>query len=259
MKIAIVGGVAGGASCAARARRLSEEAEIVVFDRGPYASFANCGLPYYVGDVIQAEEDLLVATPGLFRDRLNIDVRCENEVLAIDRDERWLSVKDRKTGVEYSEKYDRLVLATGAAPIRPPLPGINLPGIFSLRTIPDSRRIKEWIAEHRAERVLIIGGGFIGLEMAENLAGLGLSVRIVERLNQVMPALDPEMIVPVHDHLRESGVGLCLGEAVKGFAVAGSGQLTVQTDSAEYPADLVIMAIGVRPETDLSRAAGLEL
>jgi NADPH-dependent 2,4-dienoyl-CoA reductase/sulfur reductase-like enzyme len=207
-RILIVGGVAGGASCAARARRLSEAAEIVMFDRGPFVSFANCGLPYYVGKVIPKEESLLVASPELFRDRFKIDVRLNTEVLAIDRRGRSLSVKDRATGAVSTEAYDALVLSPGAAPVRPEIPGIDLPGIFSLRTIPDSRAIKAWIDERRARKAVVVGGGYIGLEITENLTRLGLPVTIVEMQPQVLPLLDPEMAAPIHAELRRKKVGL---------------------------------------------------
>jgi NADPH-dependent 2,4-dienoyl-CoA reductase/sulfur reductase-like enzyme len=201
-RIIIVGGVAGGASCAARCRRLDENATITVIDRGPYVSFANCGLPYYVGNVIKDEGKLLVANAALFRDRFNIDVRTQSEVTAIDRTSREIEVKELQTGRVYREPYDALVLSPGAAAVRPPLPGIDLPGIFVVRTIPDSRRIREWIAEKNAKRAIIIGAGFIGLEMAENLVHRGLGVTIVEMLDQVMPPLDPEMAAPVASALR---------------------------------------------------------
>ncbi len=196
-KVLIVGGVAGGASCAARVRRQAEDAEIVLLDRGPYVSFANCGLPYYVGDVIQDEKKLLVASAELFKTRFNIEVRTENEVRAIDREHREVEVKCLLTGKVYREKYDALVLSPGATPIRPALPGIDLPGIFVLRTIPDSRSIRSWIEEHKVERAVIIGGGLVGLEMAENLVTRGISVTVVEMLDQVLPPLDPEMAEPV--------------------------------------------------------------
>jgi NADPH-dependent 2,4-dienoyl-CoA reductase/sulfur reductase-like enzyme len=179
-RILIVGGVAGGATCAARARRLSERAEIIIFERGPYVSFANCGLPYYVGDVITEEENLIVATPKLFRDRFNIEVRTHCDVVSIDRAKREIEVKDLRTSAVYRERYDALVLAPGATPIRPPLPGIELPGIYSLRTIPDSREIRNWITQADARQAVIVGGGFVGLEMAENLVRRGISVTIVE-------------------------------------------------------------------------------
>ena len=207
-RILIIGGVAGGASCAARLRRLSESASITIFERGPYVSFANCGLPYYVGNVIADEKQLLVTTPGVFRKRFNIDVRVQNEVLSIDRHKKEITIKDRKTSDVYNERYDALVLSTGSSAIRPPLPGIELPGIFVIKTIPDSRQIREWITQRGVERALIVGGGFIGLEMAENLIKRGVSVTIVEMLPQVLPTIDAEMAVPIHNHLIANGVGL---------------------------------------------------
>ncbi len=260
MKILIVGGVAGGASCAARLRRLSEEAEIILIDRGPYVSFANCGLPYYVGNVIRDEEKLIVATPELFQTRFNIQVRLENEVLKIDRKNQRVEIRNLKSNQTYEEAYDALVLAPGAAPIRPPLPGIDLPGIFALRTIPDSRRIREWISGKNVKRAVIVGGGFIGLEMAESLVHAGIQVSILEMLPQVMPPLDPEMTQDVHEHLKAKGVLLYLGDGVSGFEPTVKGTLQVRTASgAIHAADLVILAIGVRPETQLAKAAGLEL
>ena len=249
-RILIVGGVAGGASCAARARRLSEDVEIVMFERGPYVSFANCGLPYYVGDVITNERDLLVATPKLFRSRFNIEVRVDSEVLAIDRQKREIEVRDARTGDPYRERYDVLVLAPGASPVRPPLPGIDLPGIHTLRTIPDSRQVREWVVERGVKQAVVVGGGFIGLEMAENLTRRGIAVTIVEMLPQVMPPIDPEMAVLVQDHLVAKGVSLSLGDAVAGFAQGGDGAaISVSTKSGRvFPADMVLLAIGVRPE-----------
>jgi len=260
-RILIVGGVAGGASCAARARRLSEEAEIIIFERGPYVSFANCGLPYYVGDVIPKESDLLIATPLYFRERFNIDVRVHNEVTAIDRQKNEVEVKNTETGESYREAYDALVLSPGAAPIRPPLPGIDLPGIFSLRTIPDSHRIREWITEQGAKRAVIVGGGFIGLEMAENLVRRGISVSILEMLPQVMPPLDPEMAVLVQDHLIANGVSLHFSDAIAGFETGAGGHgIVVATQSGEkHPCDMVLLAIGVHPEVKLAREADLEI
>ncbi len=259
-RILIVGGVAGGASCAARARRMSEKAEIIIFERGPYVSFANCGLPYYVGDVITDERDLLIATPELFKKRFNIEVRVRSEVRSIDREKHEIEVKDGQTGKMYRERYDALVLAPGAAPVRPPIPGIDLPGIFSLRTIPDSRQIRERIAERKAKRAVVVGGGFIGLEMTENLVRRGISVTIVEMLPQVMPPIDPEMAVPIQEHLTANGVSLCLGDAVAGFEQnPGENTISVITKSGRrYVCDMVLLAIGVRPETALAREAGLE-
>jgi len=260
-RLLIVGGVAGGASCAARARRLSEEAEIIVFERGPYVSFANCGLPYYVGNVITEENDLLVATPDLFRKRFNIDVRVQSEVLGIDREKKEIEVKDTAAGQTYREKYDALMLSPGSAPIRPPLPGIDLPGIFTLRTIPDSRQIREWINRKNVKRAIVVGGGFIGLEMTENMVKRGISVAIVEMLSQVMPPFDPEMVAPLHDHLAAKGVSLHLGDAVSEFKPDSQGDtITVVTKSGkEHTCDMVILAIGVRPEISLAREAGLEI
>jgi NADPH-dependent 2,4-dienoyl-CoA reductase/sulfur reductase-like enzyme/rhodanese-related sulfurtransferase len=259
-RILVVGGVAGGASCAARVRRLSEEAEIIIFDRGPYVSFANCGLPYYVGNVIHDEKKLLVASAELFKTRFRIDVRTENEVLAIDRGQSEIEVKRLATGEVYREKYDALVLAPGAAPIRPAIPGIDLPGIFVLRTIPDSRRIRSWIEGRKIERAVVVGGGLVGLEMSENLASRGIQVTVVEMLDQVLPPFDPEMAEPVQEHLRQNGVSLHLLDAVARFVQTSDGGLEVQTRSgAKFPADLVILSIGVRPETKLAKDADLAI
>ena len=259
-KIVIVGGVAGGASCAARCRRLDETAEILLLDRGPYVSFANCGLPYYVGDVIRDESKLLLASEALFRDRFNIEVRTRHEAVAIDRDKREIEVRELATGRVYRESYDALVLSPGAMAVRPPLPGIDLLGIFVMRSIPDSRDVRAWIDAKQAKSAVIVGGGFIGLEMAENLAHRGLSVTVVEMLNQVMPPLDPEMAQPVQQHMESHGIKMALGDGVAGFETNGTGQLVVRTKSgAAHAGDLVILAIGVRPETALAKAAGLEL
>jgi NADPH-dependent 2,4-dienoyl-CoA reductase/sulfur reductase-like enzyme/rhodanese-related sulfurtransferase len=259
-KILVVGGVAGGASCAARARRMDEDAEIIIFERGPYVSFANCGLPYYVGDVIQDEQKLQVASPELFQKRFNIEVRTETEVTAIDRERREIEVKRLSTGEIYREKYDALVLSPGASPIRPVLPGIDLPGIFSLRNIPDTRQIRAWIEQRKARRAVVIGGGFIGLEMAENLAKRGLGVTIVEMLDQVLPPLDSEMAQLVEQHLTANGVTLQLGDGVAGFEQAPDGSLVVRTASgARLSADMVILSIGVRPEISLAKEAGLTI
>jgi NADPH-dependent 2,4-dienoyl-CoA reductase/sulfur reductase-like enzyme/rhodanese-related sulfurtransferase len=258
-RLLIVGGVAGGASCAARARRLSEEAEIVIFDRGSHVSFANCGLPYYIGNIITDEKKLIVATPELFKKRFNIDVRLESNVLAIDRDKREIMVKDLLTGRIYSERYDALLLSTGASPLKPALPGIHLPGIFTLRTIPNSRQIKEWIVDRRVKHAIIVGGGFLGLEMAENLIERGISVTILEMLPQLMLSLDPEMAFPIQQHLATKGVSFHLGDPVTGFAQNQDGTISVSAGSGDtHTADMVILAIGVRPEVSIARDAGLE-
>ncbi|HTX53758.1 MAG TPA: FAD-dependent oxidoreductase [Candidatus Baltobacteraceae bacterium] len=259
-RVLIVGGVAGGASCAARLRRLDESAEIVVYDRGPYVSFANCGLPYYVGNVIADEKTLLVASPELFRARFNVVVQTETEVIGIDRVTRTITVRDCRTSATRNEAYDVLVLSPGAAPIRPPLPGVDRPGVFAVRTIPDSRLIRAWIEERQAKRAVVVGGGFIGLEMVENLAHRGLSVTILEKLPQLMPPLDPEMAAPLAAHLAGKGVQLHLGDGLAAIEDSQAGPLSVVAESgSRLPADLVILAIGVRPETTLAKQAGLPL
>ena len=256
-RVLIVGGVAGGASCAARLRRLDEAAEITVFDRGPYVSFANCGLPYYVGDVIREEKKLLVASAQLFRDRFRIDVRTEHEVVAIDRAAQTIRVRDLcGGGVVVDERYDALVLAPGASAVKPAVPGVDLPGIFTVRTIPDSRRLRDWLAGGQARRAVIVGGGFIGLEMAENLARRGLAVTMLEKADQLLPPFDPEMAAPLQRHLEQKGIEVRLGDGLASFAPG----LIVKTEKgAALAADVVILAIGVRPETSLAREAGLAI
>jgi NADPH-dependent 2,4-dienoyl-CoA reductase/sulfur reductase-like enzyme/rhodanese-related sulfurtransferase len=259
-RILILGGGAGGASCAARARRLSEDADIVIFERGPYVSFANCGLPYYIGDVIADESKLIIASTDLLKARLNIEVRTETEVVAIDRQSRQLSAKNLKTFDISREPYDALVLAPGAAPVRPALPGIDLPGVFVLRTIPDSRRIKSWIAERGAKSAVVIGAGLVGIEITENLSARGLAVTLIEMMDQVLPLLDPEMAEPVCERLIERDVDVHLEEAVARFDADPDGALTVTTKSGTaMPGDLVIVCVGVRPETTLAKETGLEL
>jgi NADPH-dependent 2,4-dienoyl-CoA reductase/sulfur reductase-like enzyme/rhodanese-related sulfurtransferase len=259
-RVLIVGGVAGGASCAARLRRLDESVEIVMFDRGPYVSFANCGLPYYVGNVIADERKLLVASREMFRDRFNIEVHTETEVVGVDRTNRTVAVRKLHAGDVRSESYDALVLAPGAAPIRPQAPGVELPGVFAVRSIPDSRRIRSWIADRGAKTAVVVGGGFIGLEMVENLMHRELSVTILEKLPQVMPPLDPEMAMPLMEHLAAKGVRLHLGDGLLRIEERGDGGLVVVAESgARLSADLVILAIGVRPETGLARDAGLQI
>ncbi|MFN7986618.1 MAG: FAD-dependent oxidoreductase [Thermoanaerobaculia bacterium] len=277
MKVIIVGGVAGGASCAARLRRLDEKAEILMVERGPYVSYANCGLPYHVGGVIEEESKLLVATEQMFRAVFGIDVRTNCEAVSIDRAKKTVDLRNVLTGEVTTEPYDKLVLSPGASPIRPPLPGIDLPGIFSVRTVPDARTIRQWLQAKepphtgmdsytgfqtltKPERAVVVGGGFIGLEMVENFAHLGLEVTLVERLDQVMPPLDVEMARLVERYLEKNGVKLVLNDGVAGFTQEEDGSLNVLTASGRaFPADVVILAIGVRPETALAKAAGLEL
>jgi NADPH-dependent 2,4-dienoyl-CoA reductase/sulfur reductase-like enzyme len=258
-RVVIVGGVAGGASCAARLRRLDESAEIVILDRGYYISFANCGLPYFVGDVIQPESKLLLASPDLFRDRFNVEVRLRNEVIGIDRESQHVIVREVDGGREYREPYDALVLSPGASPVRPPLPGIDLPGIFTLRSLPDSEDIRDWIDSNNPHRAVVIGGGFIGLEMAENLVLRGMEVTMVEMAQQLMPPFDSEMAEYVRRHMA-SRVNLHLGDRVAAFEEAAGGGLVVHTQAGTaIAADMVVLAMGVRPESDLARSAGLEI
>lgn len=259
-RVVVVGGVAGGATCAARLRRLEENAEILVLDRGPYVSFANCGLPYYVGEVIQHESKLMFASPELFRKRFNIEVRTKHEAVAIDRERRAVTVRDLETGAENVEHYDALVLSPGASPIRPEWPGIGLPGIFTLRTVPDSREIRRWIEVKKPRTAVVVGGGFIGLEMAENLRNRDIAVTVAEMAKQVMPPLDVEMAEYARQRLESHGVNLILGEGVTGFERNGDEGLIVRTqDGGEFEAELVVLSIGVRPETQLARNAGLEI
>lgn len=258
-RVLIVGGVAAGASCAARVRRLDESAEIIVFERGPYVSFANCGLPYYVGNVIADERKLLLATPELFQQRFRIEVRTESEVVALDREGGRVEVRERRSGRAYREPFDALVLATGAAPVRPPIPGVDLPGVFVLRTIPDSRKIRHWIEEHGVRRAVIVGAGLVGVEMAENLHRRRIEVTMLEMLDQVLPPFDPEMARPMLDRLRENGITVRLGDAVSSLRAEGGTLRLATRGGAEVAADLVILSVGVRPESQLARDAGLAL
>jgi NADPH-dependent 2,4-dienoyl-CoA reductase/sulfur reductase-like enzyme/rhodanese-related sulfurtransferase len=260
LNIVIVGGVAGGASCAARARRLSERAAITIFERGPYVSFANCGLPYYVGQVIRSRDDLLLSSPELFRERFNIDVRLHSTVTAIDPHARKVTVHEQPSGRSTTVSYDRLVIATGAEPLRPELPGLDLPGIFTIWTVPDADRILAHLQQTRTRRAVVVGGGFIGLEMVENLQRRGMAVTVIERLPQVMPALDAEMAEFVHGYLKARGVSLRLGQTVSGFAAAAAGAVAIDLSTGErLEADLVLVSLGVRPRSALAREAGLVL
>lgn len=256
MKVLIVGGVAGGAGAATRLRRMDEDAEIIMFERGEYISYANCGLPYYVGEVIQEREQLVVQSAEGMGRRFNIDIRTNSEVTKIDTAKKEVEIRE-KSGKSYRESYDKLVLSPGAAPLRPPIPGIDAKNIFTLRSIPDTYAITDYIDKNKPQRAVVIGGGFIGLEMAENLVHRGLSVDVVERSPQVMAPIDQEMANIVHKYLTAKGIKLHLGTSVTGFAEGG---LSVQMDNGqELAADLVILAIGVRPETTLAKEAGLDL
>lgn len=258
-KVVIIGGVAGGASCAARLRRLDEEMEIVILERGPYISYANCGLPYHVGGVIASRSALLLQTPKAMRDRFNVDVRVRNEVISIDKANKSVLVKRLDTGETYVERYDTLVLAIGSSPVRPPIPGIDSPRVQTLWTVPDTDRIRALIKEQGVKRAAVIGGGFIGLEMAENLRHAGLEVSIVEMLDQVMAPLDFEMAQLLHENIAENGVNLILGDGVEAFTDTGGGVDIRLKSGKSISAELVILSIGVRPNGELAKAAGLEI
>ena len=258
MKYLIVGGVAGGATAAARIRRLTEDAEIVIFDKGEYISYANCGLPYYIGGVIEERDRLFVQTPESFGRRFNIDVRTKNEVTAIDAAAKQVRVRTAD-GKEYIESYDKLLLSPGASPVVPPLNGIDSEGIFTLRNVSDTDRIKEYMTSHRVKRAVIVGGGFIGLEMAENLKHAGAQVAVVEMASQVMAPIDYSMASHVHEHLLQQGVKLYLEQAVEGFSREND-ELTVHFKSGvTLKTDIVLLSIGVKAETNLAQAAGLKL
>src|SRR6516165_5758917 len=251
MKLIIVGGVAGGASAAARARRLSEDAHIILFERGPDVSFANCGLPYYVGGEIAERDKLLVVTPERLRTRFNLDVRTRTSVEAIDRAAKKVRVRDLASGREYEESYDKLILAPGAAPLRPPLPGIDSPGVFTLRNLQDVDRIKERV-DGGVRQAVVIGAGFIGLELAENLVRRGVSVTVVELQVQILPPFDKEMTTPLAAHLRNHGVELILGDSAEMFASTPEGLEVRLRSGLLRSAGLVILGVGVRPENGLA-------
>jgi NADPH-dependent 2,4-dienoyl-CoA reductase/sulfur reductase-like enzyme/rhodanese-related sulfurtransferase len=258
MKLVIIGGVAGGASAAARARRLSEEAQIVLFERGPDVSFANCGLPYYVGGSIAQREKLLVTTAERLHARFNLDVRTRSSVEAIDRAAKTVRVRDLACGREYEESYDKLILAPGAAPLRPPIPGIDLPGIYTLRNLQDVDQIKGRI-DQGVRQAVVVGAGFIGLELVENFVRRGVAVTVVELQDQVLPPLDKEMTTPIVATLAAQGVTVLLGQSAVGFEQTAAG-LTVRLSSGgQLPAQLVIIGVGVRPENKLAVEAGLEV
>ncbi len=259
MKVVIVGGVAGGATAAARLRRLDEQAEIVVLERSGYVSYANCGLPYYIGDVIKERCKLTLQTPESFRRRFRIDVRVHNEVLSIDCGGKRVLVRKLDTGEEYYESYDKLVLSPGAHAVIPQLPGADGPHVFTLRTVEDTFAIRECVDAQDVRAVAIIGGGFIGLEMAENLCDRGIQVHVFQRSNHVMPVIDADMAAFLHNRMRANGIALHLNAKVEGFAEADGRTLVQTADEAPLPVDMVMLSIGVVPETGLAREAGLEL
>jgi len=258
-KVLIVGGVAGGASAAARLRRLDEDARIIMFERGPYISFANCGLPYYLGGVITERKNLLLFSPERFAKRFNVDVRVNNEVTRIDPKSKQVQVRDLAAGRTYTESYDKLILSPGAEPARPPIPGIDSEKIFTVRNVPDTDAINEFIERNNPKRAVVVGAGYIGLEMAENLRSRGLLVAIVEMTDQVLPVFDKEMASLIVPTLQKNDIALWLDDGVASFREADS-RLTVGLKSGmELSCDFAILAIGVKPEVKLARDAGLEL
>lgn len=259
MKLLIIGGVAGGASAAARARRLSEDAEIVLIERGPDVSFANCGLPYYLGGVIAEREKLLVTSPEQLRSRFKIDVRTRSSVEALDRAAKKVRVRDLASGREYDDTYDTLILATGAAPFRPSIPGMDLPGVFTLRNLQDTDRIKEAM-DRGVKQAVLLGGGFISLELAENFVRRGISTTVVEKGEQILTPFDREMTTPIVAELAAKGVTLLLGQSIETLSQTDEGGLVVCLTSGErLPAQLVVLGVGVRPENKLAVDAGLEI
>lgn len=260
LKTVIIGGVAGGASTAARLRRLDEKAEIIIIECGEYISYANCGLPYYIGGTIKVRENLFVMSPQRFKDWFNIEVRVNNEALSIDRAKKEVKIMNLSTGDAYTESYDYLVLSPGAESLRPPLPGIDSPGIFSLRNIPDTDRIYNYLEEYKLHKAVVVGAGYIGLEMAENLQNRGLDVTVVELGPQVLPPVDAEMAALVQQYLRSHGMNLRLGNGVRQFHHDKNNGLRVELADGELlETDLVLLSIGVKPETKLASEAGLKV
>ena len=259
MKVVIVGGVAGGATAAARIRRLDEQAEIVVFERSGYISYANCGLPYYIGDVITERSALTLQTPESFFNRFRVTMKVRHEVMAIHPERKTVSVKNLETGDEFEESYDKLLLSPGAKPTQPRLPGVGLNKLFTLRTVEDTFRIKEFIRTNHPKSAVLAGGGFIGLELAENLRELGMEVTIVQRPKQLMNPFDPDMAAFIHNEMRKHGVKLALGHTVEGFEERNGGVDVLLKDEQPLHADMVVLAIGVTPDTHLAKEAGLEL
>jgi len=258
MKTIIIGGVAGGASAAARLRRLDESAEIILLERGEHISFANCGLPYYIGGDIQDKSALTLQTPTSFGGRFRVDVRVLSKAVAINAGEKAVTIRDRTTGREYIERYDRLIFAPGASPIVPSVPGVDNMGVFTLRNIPDTLRIKSFVVENTPKKAVVVGGGFIGIEMAENLAQCGMEVTIVEMAGHLVASLDSDTACDLHAHLREKGVALELSNTLAAIEKDGP-DLIVRLANGEVRAQLVVLSIGVRPESGLAAAVGLEL
>nr|WP_326213166.1 FAD-dependent oxidoreductase [uncultured Oscillibacter sp.] len=259
MKVVIIGGVAGGATAAARLRRLDEQAEIVVFERSGYVSYANCGLPYYIGGVIEDPEALTLQTPESFFSRFRVTMKVRHEATALHPERKTVSVKNLETDEEFEEPYDKLLLSPGAKPTQPRLPGVGLEKLFTLRTVEDTFRIKDYIRQNHPRSAVLAGGGFIGLELAENLRELGMEVTIVQRPKQLMNPFDPDMAAFIHSEVRANGVKLALGYTVEGFQERDGGVDVLLKDNAPLHADMVVLAIGVTPDTALAKEAGLEL
>ena len=259
MRVLIVGGVAGGATAAARIRRLDENAEITVFERSGYISYANCGLPYYIGDVITDPEELTLQTPESFFSRFRINMKVHHEVTKIHPDQKTISVKNLETGEEFEASYDKLILSPGAKPTQPRIPGVGMEKVFTLRTVEDTFRIKEYISKHQPKSAVLAGGGFIGLELAENLKKLGMDVTIVQRPKQLMNPFDADMASFIHSEIRKHGVKLALGHTVEGFEEKDGGVDILLKDEMPLHADMVVLAIGVTPDTYLAKEAGLKL
>ena len=259
MKIVIIGGVAGGATAAARIRRRNEHAEIIVFEKSGYISYANCGLPYYIGDVITDPEELTLQNPESFFRRFRIHMKIHHEVVSIHPDRKTVSVKNLETGEAFEESYDKLILSPGAKPAQPRLPGVGMDQLFTLRTVEDTFRIKEYITKNHPKSVVLAGGGFIGLELAENLRELGMEVTIVQRPRQLMTPFDPDMASMIHSEMRRHGIKLLLGYTVEGFREKDHEAEVLLKDNPSLRADMVILAIGVTPDTALAKEAGLEL
>ena len=259
MKVVIVGGVAGGATAAARIRRLDEHAQIVVFERSGFISYANCGLPYYIGGVIEDPEELTLQTPESFYERFRIQMKVHHEVVSVHPDRKTVSVKNLKTGEVFEESYDKLLLSPGAKPVRPDLPGMDSPKLFTLRTVEDTFQIKKYIDLNRPKSAVMVGGGFIGLEMAENLRELGMEVTVVQRSKQLMNPFDAEMAAFIHAEVRKHGVKLALGYSVEGFEEKDGGIDVLLKDHPSLHADMVVLAIGVQPEGELAESACLAL
>ena len=259
MKVLIVGGVAGGATAAARIRRLDETAEITVFERSGYISYANCGLPYYIGGVITDPEELTLQTPESFFSRFRINMKVHHEVTAIHPNQKTISVRNLETGEEFEESYDKLLLSPGAKPTQPRLPGVGIKKVFTLRTVEDTFHIKEYINKNQPKSAVLAGGGFIGLELAENLKELGMDVTIVQRPKQLMNPFDADMASLIHSEMRKHGVKLALGHTVEGFEEKNGGIDVLLKDEMPLHADMVVLAIGVTPDSHLAKEAGLEL